>query len=687
MSWLQPKKATNSLMSWFDKLKPKMSEMAPPTLRKAIPLMNPRYRFYRHNTELVKVLDRFINAAINVSSFVPMMPEEMVLNLRRAIPLNLLTLRQLIDAGGQDWWDEHGDGEADPEADISSFIDALPEALAWEVRLRMPLDNVFLGTLWEIAGGPVFWREKGDGREPLINPKTGKVAWRLIVTMPPRHGKSETVSCLLAAYFVMRHPECWVALWCYGADLANKLSKIARGYFVKLGGRRDRSMFQIKQWSTAEGGGMWASGRNGSGTGKGWHLGISDDMLKDAKEATSQVIRSSLKDQYQGVFSTRAENPALEIIMATRWHPDDQIGWQLEEERTAMTEGEGEGFYVVHFPAEYEPHEEIRVTASPPFGSISEVVRLNGEPGTWQLVAIDETTFDVRDPHDKPMPQAKVGEPYASGLGFTIQPGRYFKNDKFVIELEALYPGNCAVHPDWRKPGEALWPEKYNCDRLKRILRRIGEYFYNALFRQRPSSRGGDTFNVSMIQIVDKAPPGLNSVRAWDEAYSLKKQAKNAFTCGGKLEGPDKDGYFYMVDLWRGQKPPDEVLKAQRQCAVLDGRRTKVRGPEDPAAGKRVAIKFVQNLLGFNVVTRPVSGSGDKGFRCAPLAAQVNIGMVRMVKGTWNKTALDEMEAAPNGTHWDIIDVFSDAFDELVNHMGGSAALAGGEKPETSGTK
>lgn len=535
------------------KCKPAQEDHAPATLREAIAVMNPKYKFYRHNSELVDVLEKFINAAWDVTHRVPEMPE---------------TIQEQLGPG-----------------DLS------------------------LGELWDVPGGEKWWRENGDGKEPLINPKTKRVAWRLIVTFPPRHGKSETVSCLLPAYYALRHPDRWVAICSYGAGLAYKLSKIARSYYLRLGGQRDWSMFQVRQWMTHKAGGVWATGRGGEGTGKGWHLGINDDMLKDAKEATSQLIRDRLRDWYQSVFYTRSEPPSLEVQVSTRWHPDDLIGWQLEEEKIAIEDGEGEGWYVVHFSAEAESREEVI----------------------------------------------------------------------------ALYPSNCYVHPDPREVGEALWPEKYPIEKLRRILRRIGEFFYNALYRQRPTARDGDIFHVERIEIVTKAPTGLRAVRAWDHAYSLIKRKSNAYSVGLKFAGPDRDGYFYILDVIRVQLPPGDLDKLHRQTAVSDGTGTIIRGPEDPAAGKRVAIQFIENLRGFFVFCRPVTG--DKGLRCQPAANEVNIGKVRMVQAHWNKEFIEELRAAPNGSHWDQIDAFADAHDELVNHGITEAALTGGQRPATGGLR
>jgi predicted phage terminase large subunit-like protein len=70
-------------------------------------------------------------------------------------------------------------------------------------------------------------------------------------------------------------------------------------------------------------------------------------------------------------------------------------------------------------------------------------------------------------------------------------------------------------------------------------------------------------------------------------------------------------------------------------------------------------------LAGFNVKAEPVSG--DKETRASPLAAQVNAGNVRFVRGPWNKEVIEQMRQFPMGKHDDHVDGMSDAFNELAS--------------------
>jgi hypothetical protein len=169
---------------------------------------------------------------------------------------------------------------------------------------------------------------------------------RLLIFMPPRHGKSECVSRLFSAYYLSRFPDRWVGVNSYGADLAYTLSRSARENYARFGGTISGDSSAVKHWETGRGGGLWAAGVGGPITGKGWSLGIIDDPLKNAEEANSPLIRAKHKEWYGSTFYTREEPGGAIIGVMTRWHEDDLFGWLLEE----STRG-GDEWFVISMPA------------------------------------------------------------------------------------------------------------------------------------------------------------------------------------------------------------------------------------------------------------------------------------------------------------------------------------------------
>jgi hypothetical protein len=173
----------------------------------------------------------------------------------------------------------------------------------------------------------------------------GKIK-RLMVFEPPRHGKSEEVSRLFAAYYLLKNPRKQVGLCSYSAEIANDLSKAARDNYKRAGKPVNSDESAASNWRTAEGGGEWAAGVGGSITGRGFDLGIIDDPLKNAEEAYSSGIREKQKDWWQSTFYTRREPHAAIILIQTRWHEDDLAGWLLSREEESP-----ECWHIVNFEA------------------------------------------------------------------------------------------------------------------------------------------------------------------------------------------------------------------------------------------------------------------------------------------------------------------------------------------------
>lgn len=169
---------------------------------------------------------------------------------------------------------------------------------------------------------------------------------RVMVFMPPRHGKSELVSRLFASYYLYLNPDQWVGVNSYAASLAYGFSRAARANFRYVGGPLSEESRAVDNWETTKKGGFWAAGVGGPITGKGFSLGIIDDPLKNAEEANSQTIREKQRDWYRSTFYTRAEEDSAIVIVQTRWHQDDLSGWLLENEKE-----EPENWHIVSLEA------------------------------------------------------------------------------------------------------------------------------------------------------------------------------------------------------------------------------------------------------------------------------------------------------------------------------------------------
>lgn len=183
-----------------------------------------------------------------------------------------------------------------------------------------------------------------------------------MVFLPPRHTKSELVSRLFAAYYLVKNPEHFVGINSYAAELAFTLSSAARQNFLALGGEMSTDTTAKNHWQTKQGGGMWAAGVGGPITGKGANLAIIDDPLKNAEEANSDTIRAKHKEWYASTLYTRLEPDAALILIQTRWHEDDLAGHLLEEESNEMESPEH--WHIVNLPAFAEEQREFPKTCT-----------------------------------------------------------------------------------------------------------------------------------------------------------------------------------------------------------------------------------------------------------------------------------------------------------------------------------
>ena len=215
-------------------------------------------------------------------------------------------------------------------------------------------------------------------------------------------------------------------------------------------------------------------------------------------------------------------------------------------------------------------------------------------------------------------------------------------------------------HGDGHVPRySALWPEKHQVEDLLR-LQTSKPYTFSGQYQQSPCAPEGNIFKASKIDIIEAVPAGTKIVRAWDLGAT---DGSGDYTVGFKL-GRMPDGRWLIIDIIREQMGPEDVESMLKATAARDGRAVKIRLPQDPGqAGKAQVKNLLKLLAGYTVTAKPVSG--DKILRAEPFAAQVNVGNVVALRGSWLEGMIEEMKMFPNGIHDDQVDAGSDAFSEL----------------------
>lgn len=226
------------------------------------------------------------------------------------------------------------------------------------------------------------------------------------------------------------------------------------------------------------------------------------------------------------------------------------------------------------------------------------------------------------------------------------------------------FPETCTIEPDDRQPGEALCPERYDIHKLRKREKRLGAYYWNAIYQQRPTPPDGNMFKRDWFNFVDDVPFAAKRVRWWDKAGT---QGEGDYTAGVLMARLGDD--YYIEDVIRGQwsaKERDDIIK---RTAEIDRIRyngmVQIWGEQEPgSSGKDVAAAFVKMLSGYPARTE--TSTGDKEVRADPMAAQAEAGSIKIKRGAWNKAYLDEMTSFPYGTNDDQVDGSSGAFNKLA---------------------
>jgi len=447
--------------------------------------------------------------------------------------------------------------------------------------------------------------------------------WRgeinLILSLPPRHSKSELASRNLPAWGFGQNPDYEIISCSYADALASRMNRdcqrimespIYREIFpntriqdlrykemretplfdddgneIEIRGNalKNNSVFQI----VGRRGVYRSAGVGGGITGMGFERGLIDDPFKDAKEAKSYTVREGVWEWYGSVFYTRKTPTAKICVIMTRWHEDDLAGKLLE----SMKEENSEQYTVLNLPAICDNPNEV---------------------------------------------------------------------DPAVLEELGL---------EARKIGEPLDGNRYDIPMLNRIRLTIGEKAWNALYQGKPSPDEGELFKVANIKILKAIPPNVTRwIRYWDKAGT--EGGKGAQTAGA-LVGITSANEVILADVISGRWAAPEREKIIKQTAELDGKKVHVWVEQEPGSGgKESAENTVRNLQGYTCKIEKVTG--DKVTRAEPLSCQVEIGNFYVVEGDYlhgQEGAMQQFRMFPNGKLKDMIDATGGAYNKLTTNQ------------------
>ena len=164
----------------------------------------------------------------------------------------------------------------------------------------------------------------------------------LAIHMPPRHGKTETITNALPIHFLLEHPKSAVCVACHTIDLAKKFGEQCRDKMARYG-LLSKSTKAKDTWATTLGGRYVAGGMSAAPTGQGFNLIIFDDPIKTMAEAQSPLERERLESCFFNDYLSRKAPDCKVILIGTKWTPEDIY--------TKATENDPDNWKIINLPA------------------------------------------------------------------------------------------------------------------------------------------------------------------------------------------------------------------------------------------------------------------------------------------------------------------------------------------------
>ena len=445
-----------------------------------------------------------------------------------------------------------------------------------EIRLAKARKSLAYFTTYTKPDYLMGWvhKEICDMLDEFLEAVKEKKSPRLIITLPPRSGKSELVSRRFPAYSFGRFPDLQIIATSYSSDLSQRFNRDVQRIIddekylevfpgTTLNGSRVRTDSRGSYIRTSDlfeivghAGAYRSCGVGGGITGQGADCLLIDDPVKDRAEANSATVRQSIWDWYTSTAYTRLSPGGGVIVMATRWHLDDLIGRLIEN----MENGQGDTFTVINYPAIAE-HDEIH-----------------------------------------------------------------------------------------RRKGEALHPERYSLDQLKKIQKTVGSRDWAALYQQHPVPDGGALFKLEWFRrwTATSLPPEFDhTLMSWDMTF---KDSKNSDYVVGQVWGK-KGPNFYLLDQVRGQW---DFVKTKEMVRVLAHKWPRVvrKLVEDKANGSAVISELKSTVSGFVPIT-PTESKEARASSVTPYFEAGNVFIPEDSAAPWVPHYVSELLEFPAGSHDD----------------------------------
>lgn len=444
----------------------------------------------------------------------------------------------------------------------------------------------------------------------------------LLVSAPPRHGKSRLITVATPLWTLENFPEKNVIVATYGEELSTDFTRDVKDLIKsnqhRLNVRIRRDVDRVQNFVTPQGGGLKAVGLRGTITGRGADVLIIDDYIKEPKEALNHTYLESLKTWYSTVARTRLEPNAVVIIVATRWVTNDLHGHieRLEARRPKK-------FY-----------RTVRLQA---------IAGKLGKDGKW---------------HDDPAHPDILGRK----AGESLFPQRYTAQALEDIRYEV---GNRWFEAMFQQNPTSEDSAATNPENIQYISREE----FDAIIAQ-----GATT------EAQPRRTQRFKRVRSWDFAST-----KNAgdFTAGPEATYDIDTKRFYIEGMVHGQYSAGRVEQIFQQKAELDEPEREYVIEQEPGSSGKYAAEHFKTLAPTRKVRLIKSAAeGSKFLKAQPFLAATERKEVFVVVddvsdisiNPWVSKFIDEFTVFGDGApHDDIMDALSSAYNDVT----GRKPLAG----------
>lgn len=487
---------------------------------------------------------------------------------------------------------------------------------------------------------------------------------KLIINMPPRHGKSEFTSLYFLFWYAVNFPQNNVIFVSYnnsiasffGKKLINLIESEGKKYGLNINKRSKSAkefMLEYNQKETKEilrGGTFSFTGIGGTLTGKGAQLIVIDDPIKNSFDAFNSNKRNQIWEWYQSTLFTRLEPNSSIIIVMTRWHKDDLCGKILDL---------AEKFQLQH-------NEKIDKLNSDMVATIKNINN-NNNNRTYDK-SNNKSNYDSNNDSIT----NKIEENIKYLNKFSELKTELNRTQWQLILLPAIAEQN---DPLGRVTGQPLWEERFDLSELEEIKNTLGDFWFSAMYQQQPMNEFGAIFDKQYFRyyiddgshfIINHGDAGRQKLNKTFATYyitlDLGISTKSSADYTVLLVFAELEGYIFIVDIFRERISPTKHIELIQEYTNI----------YNPAYVGIESVQYQTSLINEAIIqgipAKELIPRGKKEIRAIPITMRLKAEKVYFKENaSWLADFERELLDFPSGEHDDQVDAFA-YITQIITH-------------------